>query len=123
MSTPTRRVRPAAAAARSATLREATAKTTSQIIHKKAVLSEQHDTETIRGVEFGPNEHPAEAGVTLGLTISLGDFQFLRIDCQVKIPCRPEDVEAGLDEASDLAFDKLANEEQRWTGSTKYTRG
>lgn len=123
MNAPVRRTRPVAAAQRGATLREATAKTSSQIVHKKAVLSEQHDTDTIRGVQFAPGEHPAEAGVSLGLTISLGDFQFLRIDCQVKIPCKPEDVEAGLDEAADIAFDKLANEEQRWTGSTKYTRG
>lgn len=123
MATPQRRTRPAQAAARGAQLREATATTSSQITHKKSVMHEEQVTDTVRGVTFAAGEPHAEAGMSLGLTISLGEFQFLRIDCHVKIPCKPEDVEAGLDEAADIAFDKLASEEQRWTGSTRYTRG
>lgn len=58
---------------------------------------------------------PAEVGVTLGRTIALGNFEFVRIDVSLKVPCAADDatVDAMYDRAVAWAAARIQKEVDR----------
>lgn len=67
-------------------------------------------------VEFPEGTHPATVRMSLGMTLNLGNYESLRIDCGITIPCLndPESHAAAMDEASDFCTDRLNAEQERW---------
>lgn len=44
-----------------------------------------------------PTKHPARVKISRGLTLKLpDDYEMMRIDVSLELPCRPEDVDATL---------------------------
>jgi hypothetical protein len=72
---------------------------------------------------FPPGVEPAHVRLGIGKTISLGDFEFLRIDAAVTLPCLPEEVPDTLVEAGELAARALLDEECAWMGPPKAKAG
>jgi hypothetical protein len=83
---------------------DTTKKPAVQVIASKPPMVTVHKT-WIQGVRDGEEEHaneplkvqpfvttPAEVSMRLGRTISLGEFEFLRIDIEVKCPCYKEEI-------------------------------
>lgn len=92
---------------------------TSSLRSRGAVVDET--AQEITGTErhFGPDEVPAQVKFGAGLTINMGDFNMLRLDVSITIPCRPDEVDEAFQEASDFVADKIGEEEFRWTGIDK----
>lgn len=53
---------------------------------------------------------PAEVSVGLGATVNLKNYEFVRIDVRVTLPCYKEDVEAAYEEALKFANAKLGEQ-------------
>lgn len=68
---------------------------------------------------FPAGVEPAHVQVGAGMTVNLGNFESLRIDCSVRIPCRPteRDIEATYEQAAQFVADKIADEQARWLGA------
>ena len=74
---------------------------------------------TVTEVVFEENEHPAFVKVGAGLTINMQNFESLRIDCAVTLPCHARDIQATFDFASNFVADRITEEEVSWLGSAK----
>jgi hypothetical protein len=68
---------------------------------------------------FPPGVEPAFVRVSIGKTISLGGYEFLRIDVSVTEPCLPSEKAAAYEEAAGFAADRLIAEEHAWLGQAK----
>lgn len=68
-------------------------------------------------VEFSQEDPPAEVSMAAGLTLNLGNFESLRIDCRVTIPCRREDIVAAQQVAADFVAERISEEQTNWLGS------
>ena len=69
--------------------------------------------------EFPADRPPATVRVGVGMTINTGNFESLRLDVSVSLPCLPEEVDAAYEEASQKAAEYISTEEQRWLGNSK----
>ena len=87
--------------------------------HKGEVYHETSSEEEILHTRFAEGEHPAFVKFSAGMTINLGNFESLRIDCGVTLPCRPADIEATHQIASDFVAERVAEEETNWLGQSK----
>lgn len=128
MATAARRLRTAAAGARGATppptppRRPGTAERgrahiTSAYSQSKVVIDETEKEEEVSLTVFAPGEEPAHVRVGAGLTINMGNFESLRLDCSVSLPCRPDDIEETYEIAAQFVADKINEEQARWTGA------
>ncbi len=90
--------------------------------HKKDTYFHDSREEGIESAQFGPNEHPAMVGMGAGLTLKMGQFESLRIDAWVTLPCRPDEVVETQERASQYVADALAEEETNWLGSQSKTK-
>lgn len=59
--------------------------------------------------------HPALVRVGIGTTVNMENYEFLRIDVSVTLPCHPEDIEDTYIRASEFVGEKLTEEENLWT--------
>lgn len=66
---------------------------------------------------FSPNVEPAFIRVNAGKTLNLGNYESLRIDVSVTLPCLPEEIEQTYEQAAEFAFGKLLDEEAQWMGT------
>lgn len=88
-----------------------------QVKRKSEVYHEEDkEVEVLRSI-FTDNEQPALVKVGAGMTINLGNFESLRIDCGVTIPCHPHDIERAYEVASNFVADRIADEQTAWTGA------
>ncbi len=120
---PVRRPAPASTASRK----------TAQEVGKGAVSTQVRDRDgpyydSEREVEvmratFSEEEPAAFVRVAAGMTIKIADYESLRIDCAVTIPCRRDQIEEAYVIASDFVADKIAEEETNWMGSADRTSG
>jgi len=46
---------------------------------------------------------PAHAGAKFGLTLNIGNYESIRVDATVTLPCYPEEMRAALEEAFRIA--------------------
>lgn len=82
----------------------------------KETLSETAVQESLEEGYFAPGVEPALVRVSAGSTINLGNFESMRIDVSVTLPCRVEDIDDTYVRASEFVSDKMAEEEQVWLG-------
>ena len=121
-----RRVRVGTAAARAASETEAperpvrmeekrgTGRVTTKLSERKVVLDETDREIPVLERRFAEGEQAAYVKVGAGLTIDLGGFQFLRVDCSVSLPCLPSQLEETYEIASQFVADKVGEEQNRW---------
>lgn len=62
------------------------------------------------------DSEPAYARVSVGETRNMGDYESLRIDVSVSLPCYPEEITDALAEAADTAVLFLQDELSRYIG-------
>lgn len=84
--------------------------------HKREVYDETDRELDVSREEFPIDAEPAHVQVGAGLTISLGNFESLRIDCSVRLPCMPDQIDEAYDRAANFVADKIAEEQARWLG-------
>lgn len=77
--------------------------------------------DTILTRRFKDGEHPAFVRFSAGLTINLGDFNSLRIDSGVTLPCLPDEIDETHIIASDWVAERIAEEEASWLGQNTKT--
>ena len=74
--------------------------------------------------KFTEDDPPAYIKVAAGLTINMGNFESLRIDCAVTLPCKRGDLQNAHQIASDFVADRISEEQTNWLGSDNgKTRG
>jgi hypothetical protein len=120
--TPTRR--PASASRPPSQIRSGThgrAVTTATHVdsRSKTEYSNEQTDEVVATTSFPPGEEPAQVRFGAGLTINLQNFESLRLDCHVTLPCRVEELDAAMDSAAEFVARKLDEQEQLWTGKTR----
>lgn len=82
-----------------------------------SVSSPSGDTserEVVERETFPKDVEPAYVRVAVGATHNLGEYQSLRIDVAVTLPCPPDEVEQCYTRASEFAAEKLAHEQDLW---------
>ncbi len=114
-ATPARAIRPAAARARAAQAEEVVPVRST---HTSAYGNETIQDEPLDDVRFPPGVEPSFVKVTAGKTISLGNFEFLRIDVSITRACLRKDEDQTFLDIADSVADKLGQEEMEWLGST-----
>lgn len=81
-----------------------------------AYHEEDREVEVLQAT-FSDAEPPARITVGAGLTINMGNYESLRIDCSVSLPCKPGDLLAAHQIASDFVADRISEEQTNWLGS------
>lgn len=111
-------VRPKVAAARQAASNEIAGRAAVQTDYRKGkqTLQETARHERLEEGHFPPGVEPALIRVGIGNTINLGNYESMRIDISVTLPCRVEDLEEGYRRASEYASEFMAEEEAVWLG-------
>lgn len=72
---------------------------------------------------FTDDNPPAHVRVGAGVTINLGNFESLRIDCAVTIPCSRDRLDEAYEIASEFVVEKINEEESAWTGNAQRRKG
>lgn len=128
MNPPVRRVRPSAAVARGASASrrevEETAHghvSTSMTRGKERYYEESRDV-VGSSKRFSEANPAAFVRVGAGLTINMQNFESLRIDVAVTVPCLPTELDKAYEEASQFVSDKIAEEQTNWLGATTTKR-
>lgn len=92
---------------------------------KQDPYDEKHYEVEARRTEFAEGEEAGSVRLGAGLTISMGNFESLRVDCAVTVPCRDSD--AGYEEAYEFASqfvsDKISEEQALWLGEGNQKKG
>lgn len=74
--------------------------------------------QTLTTKNFSVESPAAFVRVGVGMTINTGNFESLRLDVAVTLPCLPDEVGETYEQASDFAAEYIASEEARWVGKT-----
>lgn len=75
---------------------------------KKGTIIVDGKTEEIDVRTFPDNVEPAKATVGLKATVNLGNYENAQAFVSVTLPCYEEEVEAALDEAEEIADNKIS---------------
>lgn len=136
MATPVRRMSPSSAAARGAAKAAAAAPVPKQQLRSRTeevgrghvsfqakdregpYYEDSKEVEVLRRT-FDEGQHPAFVKVGAGLTINMQNYESLRLDCAVTLPCLPTELEEAYEIASQFVADRLAEEETSWLGAVK----
>ena len=117
-----RRVRPGASKARQEASRELGQQTTTsahRIPGNDEYSPEVTQKEIVSDRRFEAGQHPAFVRVNVGGTYSLGNYESLRLDVSVTLPCLPSEVDECFTVASDMVAAKLGEEELLWLGAKR----
>lgn len=94
-----------------------------------ASVKDRHSTyyENHREVEvlreiFSEEDPAAFVRVGAGMTINLDNYESLRIDCGVTIPCKRESLKEAYDIASEFVAERISEEQVHWLGTAEKTR-
>lgn len=113
-----RRMRPSPAAPTrqppAGQIRSAVATIRGEVSHRGEIRGGKEREETLLERTFPAGVEPASVRVGAGLTISTGNFEFLRIDVSVTLPCLPSETREGYEQASEFVADFLNEEEAKW---------
>lgn len=87
----------------------------------KGVKTQKHLSHTSEQMDPLPGSrvtevaHPALVRVGVGTTINMENYESMRIDVHVTLPCHPDDIEDTYLKASEFVGEKLREEEELWT--------
>jgi hypothetical protein len=111
-------LRPRTAQVRREAEQEIQGKATVQTDFRRKNQSQQETTkqETVEEGYFPPGVEPALVRVSAGSTINLGNFESMRLDVSVTLPCRVEEIQETYVRASEYVSDFMAEEEAVWLG-------
>ncbi len=70
-----------------------------------AVVNSESESDTISIHQFATE--PASTGVSLGITINIGNFESVRIDVTCKVPCYTEELPQAFEFAQNFAEARL----------------
>lgn len=110
---PSRRVRPRPKAETNVA---GSRQTSSSFTHRRSKLDETSTREELAQQTFPPGVEPAFVRVSVGNTYNMGDFNSLRIDVSVTLPCLPSEVDDAYNQASEFCAEKMREEELQWMG-------
>lgn len=111
-------IRSGSAKARTAATKEVGRRTTSaSMTHRKEVIEDTTQHEELGQASFPPGVEPAFVRVSAGQTYNLGNYESMRLDVSVTLPCRVQDVEDTYTRASEFVAEKLQEEETQWLGA------
>lgn len=105
----TSRVRP-----KPSTVTKGSVVVSSEYRNRKDTLQKTEQREDLEEVALPPGVEPAFVRVGFGKTYNLGNFNSLRVDVAVTMPCAPKDVDKTYKETAQYCADKLAEEESQW---------
>ena len=111
-----RRLRVSPSRARAVTAKQEEVKRTTR---SSAYGNEEEENEVLERVKFPEGVEPAFVRVSVGSTYNLGNYESLRIDVSITLPCDPARVDQGYEDASAFVADKLAREESNWIGKRR----
>lgn len=111
---PTPRPAPPARRAPPVNVVQGTRNTTVSTHQGRSTVSEHGQDERLFEFPIPDGREPARVSVSFGRTVNMGNFEFVRIDVSVSLPCMPDDVPAAYDRAVDFVVDKLEAEEQHF---------
>lgn len=96
----------------------------SEVKDREGVYHEaEREVEVLRA-RFTEDDPPAFVKVSAGLTINMGNFESLRIDCAVTLPCSRGDLAEAHQIASDFVAERISEEQTNWLGGgNEKTRG
>lgn len=115
---PERIIRSGSAKARTAATKEVGRRTSSaSMTHRKEVIESTTQNEELGQASFPPGVEPAFVRVGAGQTYNLGNFESMRLDVSVTLPCLIEDIEETYTRASEFVAEKLQEEETQWLGA------
>lgn len=77
----------------------------SQYKRSGVLMDEEHNENLIEVDSFGTD--PAYVKVSLGMTVNLGNFESLRVDAGVTLPCYKEEIDDAYDKAYSIAEKQL----------------
>lgn len=83
---------------------------------KHGAYHEEQEDFDVYTQEFTDDNPPAYVKTSAGMTINLGNYESLRIDCSVSLPVDRRAIDAGFTEASDIVYRRLNDEQTRWLG-------
>lgn len=113
-------MRGSAAKARQAGQTKVAARSTAaSMTHRREVIEQTSQDENLGETYFPEGVEPAFVRVAVGQTYNLGNFESMRLDVSVTLPCRVEDVDATYTAASDYCAEKLLAEEVLWLGAKR----
>lgn len=115
MTTVQRRVRPDSARARAASQKQLAERTTTTQL--KSTQAETSQEEKLSALVIPEGAEVAQVKIGVGGTYNLGNYESLRIEVSVTVPCAIEDVDKAVVLASEFVGDKLQEEEEVWMGS------
>lgn len=126
-----RRVRPATAVTRGASSRTPPRQVeershgfvSTKMSDRQGTYYEDNKEVEVLRQKFSEESPAAFVRVGAGLTINMDNYESLRIDCAVTIPCRPDSLDEAYQIASDFVADKISEEQTNWLGSDDKFKG
>jgi hypothetical protein len=86
---------------------------------KHSTYYEQHREVEVLQETFSEEDPAAFIRVGAGMTINLDNYESLRIDCAVTIPCKRGSLKEAYDIASDFVADRINEEQVNWLGTAE----
>lgn len=83
---------------------------------KHGTYYENHREVDVLQQTFSDEDPAAFIRVGAGMTINLDNYESLRIDCAVTIPCKRESLKEAYDIASQFVSDRIDEEQVNWLG-------
>lgn len=112
-----RRVKPLASKGRAATTKEQ-AKQQVYTAHKpsgqKDYDEQKQEVEILSDRIFEEGQGVAHVRIAAGSTYNLGNYESLRLDVAVTIPCLPSEVDQAMEQCAIIVGDRLQKEEATW---------
>ena len=91
-----------------------TAQVSAEVRQRQTVLASRSHDSALVDRKFEEGEEAAYVKVSAGLTINTGNFQSLRVDVAVSLPCLPSEVPDTYETASAYVAEFLQQEEAEW---------
>lgn len=87
----------------------------------RSTVSETSRTDSLPHREFAASEERGEVRVGHGKTINVGNFESVRVDVHVTLPCTRATVRQVIEEAHDYVVEAIAAEQEYLLGTTMPT--
>ena len=112
------RARPRTTARRESTTEAQTGRAAVSTSHKAngEVVDQESESELIADARWHipAGEEPAYVRMAAGKTYNLGNYESLRLDVSVSMPCRPSQVDEACTTVSDIVAEKFEEEARKW---------